>query len=424
MINWLNTERNAHKHAVTHLGGVQKYWYDANGNMTTRVIGGSTYNLIYNTENHLTGVSGAATASFIYDGDGNRVKGTVSGTTTVYIGNYFEWTSAGNTKYYYHGATRLAMQRSGYASGNGVFFLLGDHLGSTSLTTDSAGGNPTELRYKPWGEIRFSSGTTQTTFRYTGQRQEAALGGADGLYYYGARWYDSALGRFTSADTIVPSPGNPMAWDRYAYVRNNPVNRIDPSGHKDCEEDGYCPDKYFKPQGRSSNYPGNEWGGIDCASTLSGCFGDTVVLMDFSQYGEENPISIEEFNAFSDEVAKDLQSHDLTWPGIKAGRQAYDTPFYNGGKSERRTGDPNAEKGYYPADQQVCIESLRCSSRAEINYIAQGMWGAAVGEPQIVSHLIVIVWKYVEYGDLPSEDTLFWLDYGYEYYQQWQDYQN
>ena len=104
-----------HEHAVTHLGGVQKYWYDANGNMTTRVIGGSTYNLSYDTENHLTGVSGATTASFTYDGDGNRVKGTVGGTSTVYIGNHFEWTSAGNTKYYYHGATRLAMRRSGYA---------------------------------------------------------------------------------------------------------------------------------------------------------------------------------------------------------------------------------------------------------------------------------------------------------------------
>ena len=200
--------------------------------MTTRVIGGSTYNLSYDTENHLTGVSGAATASFVYDGDGNRVKGTVSGATTVYIGNHFEWTSVGNTKYYYHGATRLAMRRIGYASGNGVFFLLGDHLGSTSLTTDSSGGNPTELRYKPWGEIRFSSGTTQTTFRFTGQRQEAALGGADGLYVYGARWYDSALGRFTSADTVIPEASQGVqAWDRYAFVNNNPLRYSDPTGH-------------------------------------------------------------------------------------------------------------------------------------------------------------------------------------------------
>lgn len=44
-----------------------------------------------------------ANASFVYDGDGKRVKGTVNGTTIVYIGNYYEW---GGTpkKYYYAGA--------------------------------------------------------------------------------------------------------------------------------------------------------------------------------------------------------------------------------------------------------------------------------------------------------------------------------
>ena len=77
---------DAHRHAVTHLNGVQKYWYDANGNMTQRVVGGSTYNLSYDPENRLVGVSGAASASFVYDGDGKRVKATVGGTTTVYIG--------------------------------------------------------------------------------------------------------------------------------------------------------------------------------------------------------------------------------------------------------------------------------------------------------------------------------------------------
>ena len=43
--------------------------------MTTRTVSGS----------------GAATASFVYDGDGNRVQGTVNGVTTSYIGDYFEW---------------------------------------------------------------------------------------------------------------------------------------------------------------------------------------------------------------------------------------------------------------------------------------------------------------------------------------------
>jgi len=55
-----------------------------------------------------------------------------------------------------------------------------------------------------------------------------------GLYDYGGgtRWYDSALGRFAQADSIVPlaSQGD-QAWDRYAFVNNNPVRYTDPSGH-------------------------------------------------------------------------------------------------------------------------------------------------------------------------------------------------
>ena len=74
----------------------------------------------------------------------------------------------------------------------------------------------------------------------------------------------------------------------------------------------------------------------------------------------------------------------------------------------------------------MCLDNgvhlVRCSGRTEINYIAQGMYGAAAGEPKIVSKAIVATWKLWEYGELPwqvSEDTWFWLDYGYEYYPRW-----
>jgi RHS repeat-associated protein len=83
------------------------------------------------------------------------------------------------------------------------------------------------VRYKAFGATRFTSGATPTTFRYTGQREEAGLG----LYYYGARWYDPALGRFIQADTIVPNPGDAQAYDRHAYGYGNPVKFSDPSGH-------------------------------------------------------------------------------------------------------------------------------------------------------------------------------------------------
>jgi RHS repeat-associated protein len=67
--------------------------------------------------------------------------------------------------------------------------------------------------------------------RYTGQRQEESIG----LYFYGARWYDSALGRFTSPDTIIPAQQGVMGNDRYAYTNNNPLSYTDPTGHSvDC----------------------------------------------------------------------------------------------------------------------------------------------------------------------------------------------
>jgi RHS repeat-associated protein len=187
--------------------------------MLTRVLSGQTTNLTYDAENHLTGASGAATATFDYDGDGQRMKATLGGVTTVYIGNHFEWTGSTSTmiKYFYAGTQRVAMKK-----GSTVYFLLGDHLGSTTLTTNSSGTKVGELRYKAWGENRFSSGTTYTARHFTGQLDETS---SVGLYFFNARFYDPVLGRFSSADSIIPEPGNPQAWDRYAGMYNNPVNQ-------------------------------------------------------------------------------------------------------------------------------------------------------------------------------------------------------
>jgi len=112
-------------------------------------------------------------------------------------------------------------------------WLLGDHLGSTSMVTDASGVMVSETRYSAFGETRYQNGTLTTDHLYTGQRQEAEIG----LYYYVARWYDPAIGRFIQADSIVPDPGSAVGYDRFAYAANNPVKYIDPSGHWYC--DGY-----------------------------------------------------------------------------------------------------------------------------------------------------------------------------------------
>ena len=90
--------------------------------------------------------------------------------------------------------------------------------------------------YHPRGTTRYTNGTTPTDYAYTGQMREGDI------YYYGARWQkvletqwsgiDPAIGRFLQADTIVPvaSQGT-QAFDRYAYVNNNPLNYTNPSGH-------------------------------------------------------------------------------------------------------------------------------------------------------------------------------------------------
>ena len=72
-----------------------------------------------------------------------------------------------------------------------------------------------------------SANDLPTSFTYTGQREAEEIG----LMYYVARWYDSEIGHFIQADTIVPGAGNALAWNRYGYNIYNPLRFIDPSGH-------------------------------------------------------------------------------------------------------------------------------------------------------------------------------------------------
>jgi RHS repeat-associated protein len=162
-------------------------------------------------------------ASFVYDGDGKRVKSTFNDTTTTYfVGAHYEVTGSTITKYYYAGSQRIAMRTNGTLN-----YVLGDHLGSTSLTTNASGQVVSELRYKAWGETRYASGNMPTKYQYTGQYYDSDFG----LHFYNARWYDSALGRFAQADTVIPLGQGVQAWDRYAYTNNNPIRFTDPSGH-------------------------------------------------------------------------------------------------------------------------------------------------------------------------------------------------
>jgi RHS repeat-associated protein len=148
------------------------------------------------------------------------------------VGQHYEKKGTTVTKYYFAGATRLAVRTNGTLS-----YLLGDHLGSSSVTTNASGVKTASALYKAFGETRYSSGALGTDYKFTGQREQAELG----LYFYGARWFDPSIGRFTSADTMIPSTQGTQAWDRYAFVNNNPVRYNDPTGHMiDQGENGNC----------------------------------------------------------------------------------------------------------------------------------------------------------------------------------------
>jgi len=151
-------------------------------------------------------------------------------------------------KTYSAGSTSIAVRTIVNGTQNTLNWLLSDHLGSASITTTADGTWFSELRYSAFGETRYSSGISATDYRYTGQLQQADIN----LYYYNARFYDPALGRFVQSDTIVPQPYSIQGYDRYAYVNNNPLRYTDPSGHFLYEGDWRDPCSFSHTTGYSS----------------------------------------------------------------------------------------------------------------------------------------------------------------------------
>jgi RHS repeat-associated protein len=121
----------------------------------------------------------------------------------------------------------VAVQHIAPQQGGVLTYLHTDHLGNTSVASTASGALVARQTYFPYGAPRTSEGILPTDYTFTGQRVDTSAG----LMYYGARYYDAALGRFIQPDLLIPDPYNPQSLNRYAYVYNNPLRYTDPTGH-------------------------------------------------------------------------------------------------------------------------------------------------------------------------------------------------
>jgi hypothetical protein len=146
-------------------------------------VGGTTYTFTFDRENRLTAVTGGTvSASYVYDADGNRVKGTIGGVTTVYIAGLYEYQGGAITHYYGNGAMRRAGYAGGAPFGPGLIYVMQDQLQSSSLYVTRAGVLTQHNHYYPYGGNRAQRAPggpfpTRKTKRFTGQYHEQNLPG-------------------------------------------------------------------------------------------------------------------------------------------------------------------------------------------------------------------------------------------------------
>lgn len=201
--------------------------YDDNGNLT--YDGAATF--VYDVENRLVSALGGATASLSYDPLGRlfQVGGTTGVTTFLYDGDDLvgEYNTAGVLlRRYVHGTgpdePLLWYEGSGL---NDRRHLRSDYQGSVVAIADATGASVGVNAFSEYG-VRSIGNTGR--FQYTGQIHIPELG----LYYYKARMYSGNWGRFLQVDPV----GYQDDVNLYAYVGNDPLNGIDPTGMARCKK--------------------------------------------------------------------------------------------------------------------------------------------------------------------------------------------
>ncbi|MCX2783662.1 PQQ-binding-like beta-propeller repeat protein [Microbulbifer thermotolerans] len=234
-------------HAVCETSDGVSYHYDANGNMTSDSSG---RNLQYSTfDKPLVIEKNGHTTKFQYGPDRSRylrvdIDSSGKRTETRYIGNVEKITRSDGSReikrYLPGGAVVTLVTESDGATSRSSRYLHKDHLGSVDVITDASGTVVQAMSFDAWGQRRNAQSwetligseltgfdTGVTTRGYTGHEMLDQVG----LIHMNGRIYDARLGRFLQADPFVQAASDTQMFNRYGYVRNNPLNATDPSGY-------------------------------------------------------------------------------------------------------------------------------------------------------------------------------------------------
>jgi RHS repeat-associated protein len=219
------------------------FTYDASGNVTHD----ASHSYFYDAENRIIQVDGTAgncataTACYSYDALGRRVERTTGGVKTDYLydlsGHPVTEFSSSCSMCWTAGYIYLSGGLVAQYSGGTTSFVHGDNLGSSRIVTSLTGGVTDCNAFYPYGEQDASicNSSSLTTHKFEGKERDTETL----LDNFGARYYSSSLGRWSSADwSAIPEPvpyanlTNPQSLNLYAMVRDNPATFADLDGHE------------------------------------------------------------------------------------------------------------------------------------------------------------------------------------------------